>query len=344
MQILRHLGLAARFVSGYLIQLKPDVKPLDGPSGTDDDFTDLHAWAEVYLPGAGWIGLDPTSGLLAGEGHIPLACTPACRRAPRRSAARVDAVRGRRSASTWRSRASRETPRVTKPYTEEQWAGDRRAGRRRRRASSHAGDVRLTMGGEPTFVSIDDMDGAEWNTAALGPNKRALAERPDRADCAALRAGRPAALRPGQVVSRRAAAALGASRSTGARDGEPLWTNARSASPTRGATRLQGDDADAGSFCGALAERLGIDRRHVVARPTRTLPTTLLARAASCRPTSIRSTPSSRTRWSATRLARCSSTASNAGRLRAAAPGVALADAAGAGLTEHWASAAASCS
>ena len=172
-QILRRVGVAARFVSGYLIQLKPDVKPLDGPAGANTDFTDLHAWAEAYLPGAGWIGLDPTSGLLAGEGHIPLAATPKPSSAAPISGAHDKAeVEFKFAMSVTRVR---ETPRVTMPYSDQQWSDILAAGQAVDKRLS-AGDVRLTMGGEPTFVSIDDMNGAEWTNAAVGPTKQRFAE------------------------------------------------------------------------------------------------------------------------------------------------------------------------
>ncbi len=167
-QILRHLGFAARFVSGYLVQLSADLKSLDGPSGPEADFTDLHAWAEVYVPGAGWLGLDPTSGLFAGENHIPLACTP-----DPVSAAPVTGATDKCEVSfSFDNSVVRihEDPRVTKPYRDDQWVAIDALGRAVD-AKLLENDVRLTMGGEPTFVSIDDMESAQWNTAALGTHK-----------------------------------------------------------------------------------------------------------------------------------------------------------------------------
>jgi uncharacterized protein (DUF2126 family)/transglutaminase-like putative cysteine protease len=172
-QVLRHLGLAARFVSGYLVQLTADVKSLDGPSGPEEDFTDLHAWTEVYVPGAGWIGLDATSGLFAGEGHIPLACTPSYE-----SAHAIDGLSDPCETEFFYSNTVQrifESPRVTKPYREEQWEAIYNLGFEVD-SELEANDVRLTMGGEPTFVSVDDMESAQWNTAADGEHKRELAD------------------------------------------------------------------------------------------------------------------------------------------------------------------------
>ena len=171
-QVMRYLGLAARFCSGYLIQLKPDVKSLDGPSGTDHDFTDLHAWCEVFIPGAGWVGLDTTSGLLCGEGHIPLTASP--------EPAGASPIAGELEdcqvefSHDMSIRRLVEQPRVTLPYTDAQWAAIDRLGQHIDDELRDR-DVRLTMGGEPTFVSVDDFQSAEWNTAAVGPTKQGRA-------------------------------------------------------------------------------------------------------------------------------------------------------------------------
>lgn len=258
-QTLRQIGLAARFVSGYLIQLTADEKPLEGPAGPDQDFTDLHAWCEVYLPGAGWVGLDPTSGLFAGEGHIPLACTPdPFSAAPISGAVDPCEVDFDHEMTVHRLR---EAPRVTKPYSESQWQAIRCLGEQVDERLQ-ALDVRLTQGGEPTFVSMDDRDGDEWNTEALGPTKRALATElyhrlRDRYGAGGLVHFGQGKWYPGEPLPRWSLNCYWR------RDGEPVWTD-----PALIASEQQpgsADQATASAFLTALSDHLGLGRNTLFA-------------------------------------------------------------------------------
>ena len=255
--VLRHLGFAARFVSGYLIQLVADETPLVGPTGPSADFTDLHAWAEVYLPGAGWIGLDATSGLLTGEGHIPLAASPD----PISAAPISGGVEAAEVTFDVEMRVTRilESPRVTKPYSDAQWQAILAAGHRVDRALDE-GHMRLTMGGEPTFVSATDMEGAEWTVDALGPTKRTMAGR-------LLRRLLPL-WAPGAAITH----ALGkhypgeqlprwALNAHWRRDGEPVWRDLFLLAADQDQGNANTEDAQ--RFCTALAERLQVSPGYI---------------------------------------------------------------------------------
>ncbi len=257
-QLFRHMNIAARFVSGYLIQLAPDVKSLDGPSGTEVDFTDLHAWCEVYLPGAGWVGLDPTSGLLAGEGHIPLACTP-----QPSAAAPIEGLMDKAEVEfSHEMKVTRihESPRVTKPYTEEQWADVLSLGDKVD-AQLLAQDVRLTMGGEPTFVATQDRDAAEWNTDALGPTKRGLATelvhklRQQYGQGGFLHFGQ-GKWYPGEQLPRWALSIYWRA------DGKPCWHNPAAFAEEREPSHYT--SADAKRFMLGLTEQLGLGSQTVL--------------------------------------------------------------------------------
>ncbi|MEI7611754.1 MAG: transglutaminase family protein [Betaproteobacteria bacterium] len=257
-QALRHLGLAARFASGYLIQLKADVAALDGPSGTDHDFTDLHAWTEVFIPGAGWIGLDPTSGLLAGEGHIPLACTAM----PSSAAPVIGATEVCETEFDFAMSVTRihEDPRVTQPYSEAQWQAILKLGQQVD-DEMLKNDVRLTMGGEPTFVSIDDMEGAEWNITALSEKKLELASellgrlQGHFAPGALLHYGQ-GKWYPGEPLPRWA---LGCYWRT---DGRPLWNERNLLVTADGCGQQKAPDGL--RFINQLALELGLDKAFVI--------------------------------------------------------------------------------
>jgi uncharacterized protein (DUF2126 family)/transglutaminase-like putative cysteine protease len=253
-QILRNLGLAARFVSGYLIQLTPDLKALDGPSGTEVDFTDLHAWCEVYLPGAGWIGLDPTSGLLTGESHIPLAATPHFRNAAPISGGYIGQANTEFDFDMQVKRVA-EHPRITKPFSDESWEALNALGKDVDRVLT-ANDVRLTMGGEPTFVSIDDFESGEWNTDAVGPTKREKADllirrlRDRFAPGGFLHYGQ-GKWYPGESLPRWTFSLYWR------RDGKPIWKNADLIAAEGKDTGVSEKDAEA--VLAGVAEQLGIE-------------------------------------------------------------------------------------
>ena len=262
--VLRSLGLGARFVSGYSIQLRADQPPLEGPAGVDTDCADLHAWSEVYLPGAGWVGLDATSGLFCAEGHIPLACTPEPTQAAPITGSYTyaglneqDRVQEQFHFSTQVERIE-DRPRPTKSYTEPQWTEILACGKKvDRLLESH--DVRLTMGGEPTFVSADDMEGAEWNTLALGAAKEQLGDSLLRrlhvqfASGGLLHHGQ-GKWYPGEQLPRWAYSCFFRL------DGEPIWSDINRIA--RGHNE-NANVAQACQFIELLCSRLGIDNTHI---------------------------------------------------------------------------------
>ena len=258
-QILRQLGLASRFVSGYLVQLTSDEKSLDGPSGPEEDFTDLHAWCEVFIPGAGWIGLDPTSGLFASEGHIPLACTPDPYGAAPVTGGmeKCEVINFDYSNTVQRFF---EDPRVTKPYTESQWEAINRLGEQVDGALI-AGDVRLTMGGEPTFVSIDDMEDEQWNTGALGDDKRRLAgelflRMNNRFAKGSLLHYGQGKWYPGEEIPRWALSSFWRN------DGVEIWKNPELIAEDN--VDYKHDDKTAEKFSKLLTKHLGLDEKYVI--------------------------------------------------------------------------------
>jgi uncharacterized protein (DUF2126 family) len=244
---LRSRGLAARFVSGYLVQLTDEGMIPNQPRGIGRDVVDLHAWAEVYLPGGGWVGLDATSGLLCGEGHIPLACA-----AHPAAAAPIVGTSDVAAVTTFEMSVMRlgHEPRPTAPFSEETWQALLASGERVDVALAERG-VQLTVGGEPTFTTLVHTDAPEWNGAALGATKweqgltlaHMLRERLAPGGVVLHRFGK---LYPGESLPRWALDVIAR------RDGVAL---VRAGAATQGPSTL----ADARRVILALATRLGVD-------------------------------------------------------------------------------------
>jgi len=254
MAALRSRGLAARFASGYLVQLADEGMIPDAPKGVGRDVADLHAWTEVYLPGGGWIGLDATSGLLCGEGHIPLACTarPALA-TPVEGTSDVPAER-----VTFEMKVARlgHEPRPTAPFTEETWTELLAAGDRADTALANQGLV-LTLGGEPTFTSREHPAAPEWNGEALGPTKlpqgaRLVNELRRRLCPGAALMHRQGKLYPGEPLPRWALDLVAR------RDGLPVWSAAAPVSAAAPINERPPTLEDARRLADELERRLGL--------------------------------------------------------------------------------------
>ena len=184
---LRHLGVAARFTAGYRVVLASEAVPIhawtadaeDSETSLWLDSASLHAWCEVFLPGAGWIGLDPSAGLFTHEGYIPLTATPDPLRAlpwvaevaePGKPAEVPPPDESFESIAVRRLIAAAEPS----PYSDAQWGDISALGQSVDARLATAG-ISLAMG-QTLNLTSPYSDSIEWATTALGPRKRAAAE------------------------------------------------------------------------------------------------------------------------------------------------------------------------
>src|SRR5215469_5661941 len=146
--ILRKIGLAVRVVSGFLCEFHVDVEDRRSESG-------LHAWIEAYLPGAGWIGIDPTNGTFCDHRFIPTAV-----------GIRMQDVAPVQGSFFGKATGHFDSHLDLNLITERDMS--KIAAQVEKTLASEG--VTLTMGGEPTFIPAKP-DAPEWNFAAIGPAK-----------------------------------------------------------------------------------------------------------------------------------------------------------------------------